>query len=22
MAYIITEPCIRDGACAEVCPVE
>jgi ferredoxin len=22
MAYVITEPCIRDGACAEVCPVE
>jgi ferredoxin len=22
MAYVITELCIRDGACAEVCPVE
>ena len=22
MPYVITEPCIRDGACAEVCPVE
>jgi ferredoxin len=22
MTYVITEPCIRDGACAEVCPVE
>jgi NAD-dependent dihydropyrimidine dehydrogenase PreA subunit len=22
MAYVITEPCIRDGSCAEVCPVE
>jgi ferredoxin len=22
MAYVITEECIRDGACAEVCPVE
>jgi len=22
MTYVITEPCIRDGSCAEVCPVE
>jgi ferredoxin len=22
MAYVITELCIRDGSCAEVCPVE
>jgi ferredoxin--NADP+ reductase len=22
MAYVITEPCIRDGACAQVCPVD
>ena len=22
MAYVITELCIRDGACMEVCPVE
>ena len=22
MAWVITELCIRDGACAEVCPVE
>lgn len=22
MTYVITEPCIRDGACAAVCPVE
>jgi ferredoxin--NADP+ reductase len=22
MPYVITEACIRDGACAEVCPVE
>ncbi len=22
MAYVITELCIRDGACAEICPVE
>jgi ferredoxin--NADP+ reductase len=22
MTFVITEPCIRDGACAEVCPVE
>ncbi|MGC9333904.1 MAG: 4Fe-4S dicluster domain-containing protein, partial [Anaerolineae bacterium] len=22
MAYVITEACIRDGSCAEVCPVE
>jgi len=22
MAYVITEGCIRDGSCAEVCPVE
>jgi ferredoxin len=22
MAYVITEACKRDGACAEVCPVE
>ena len=22
MTYVITEACIRDGACAEVCPVE
>ena len=21
MSYVITELCIRDGACAEVCPV-
>ena len=22
MAYVITEACTRDGACAQVCPVE
>jgi ferredoxin len=22
MAYVITELCIRDGSCAQVCPVE
>ena len=22
MAYVITELCIRDGACAEICPVQ
>jgi ferredoxin len=22
MAYVITEACIRDGSCAQVCPVE
>jgi len=22
MTYVITEPCIRDGACVKVCPVE